>query len=575
MTHPVTIILLMIALAIGILPLFRAPHPSTVRMAASMLLQAATATLLYLTLFPPLRQQATGTLVIATAGTSTRDLTNVPVGHRLRLPEAPVLTGVSPVPDLATALRLHPHTRRLIVLGEGLPARDRDTSLPPLDLRPPAPAPGLVELHAPAPLAPGGRFVAVTRVQGLPDARVELLDPSGQPVDTDTPDADGYVRLDASARGPGDVTFTLRLRDGQGRPHSLLPLPVRVRAAPAPTLRLLAGAPGPEWKYLQRWAADSGAGVQASIRVGGGMQIGNAPDTLTPQALAQLDLLLLDERRLGSLGHTEQAMIDQAIREGLGVLLRLDGPLDTPSRRVLQRWGVTAVGSGEPARVKLEGVARTADAVDQAEALPSLTRFNLRIANSEAPALLRDEAGRGIGGWQARGLGRIGVLPLSDTYTWVLAGHEADHAGLWTAVIGRLARPRSNPPLAALPAWGWAGERLSLCNLPAGAFALAPDGNPTPLAPDPGAGGCSGYWPGQPGWHRIHAGRDEMGVLLLDPGQAHPMHAQHVRIANRSLQAVSVTRKVDAPPLPGPRWPWLVAFIAATGLLWWLERRRV
>lgn len=574
MIHTVTVILIVLALVIGSRTLFRAPRPSPIGMGALMLLQAVTAALLYLALFPPPRQQVPDTMVIATAGTSPRDLAAAPVGHHLRLPEAPVLAGASPVPDLATALRRHPHTRHLVVLGEGLPARDRDTPLPPLQLRPPGPAPGLVELHAPAPLAPGGHFVAITRVQGIPDARVELLDPAGEPVDDETPDADGYVHLRASARVPGDVTFTLRLRDGQGRPHSTLPLPVRVRTTPAPRLRLLAGAPGPEWKYLQRWAADSGAAVQASLRVGGGIQIGNAPAMLTRQALADLDLLLLDERRLGALSHTEQTLMDQAIQEGLGVLLRLDGPLDAPSRRVLQRWGVVAVGSGQAASTKLESLSRSPRATDQTAALPPLTRFDLRVGNGEAAALLRDEAGRGIGGWQARGLGRIGVLPLADTYTWVLGGHEADHAGLWNAVTGLLTRPQPNAPLAALPAWGWAGERLSLCSLPPGAYAMAPDGIRTPLEPDPDAGGCSGYWPRQAGWHHIHAGKDAMGILLLDPGQAHPLYAQHVRIANGSLQARAVATSVDAPLLPGPRWPWLVAFIAAAGLLWWLERRR-
>lgn len=573
MTQTVTLVLLSLAVVIGSRPLLRAPRPSPPRIAASVLLQAATAVLLYLTLFPPSRQHAADTLVIATAGTSTRDLISAPAGHRLRLPEAPSLAGVSRVPDLATALRQHPHTRRLIVLGEGLPARDRDTPLPPLHLRPPAPAAGLVELHAPAPLAPGGRFVATTRVQGLPGARVELLDPSGRPIDAGTPDADGYVRLRASARVPGDATFTLRLRDGQGRLHSSLPLPVRVRTTPAPRLRLLAGAPGPEWKYLQRWAADSGAAVQSSIRVGGGMQIGNAPDTLTSQALAELDLLLLDARRLGALAPPEQVLIDHAVREGLGVLLRLEGPLDAPARRVLQRWGVTAVSSGETTNVTLQRPAQLPPAATREDALPTLTRFGLRVANGHAPALLHDQAGRGIGAWQARGLGRIGLLPIGDTYTWVLAGHAADHAGLWNAVVGLLARPQPSLPLAALPAWGWAGERLSLCNLPASAYAMAPDGNRTPLSPDPGAGGCSGYWPREAGWHHIHAGKDELGLLLLDPAQARPMHARHVRLATLSLKASAAPPARGAPPLPGSRWPWLVAFIAAASLLWWLERR--
>lgn len=233
-------------------------------------LQLAAAGLLWLTLFPPQRPLSADTLVIASASASAAELAAIPAATRLRLPEAPTLANASPVPDLATALRQHPGTRELVVVGHGLPARDRSVALPPLRFRPAAAPHGLAQLHAPPLLAPGARFDVTTRVQGLAQARVELLDPAGQRVALATPDRAGHVRLSASARDSGEVVFTLRALDAEGNVFDQLPVPVRVRAVPAPALRLLAGAPGPELKYLQRWATDTGARLQTGINLGGG-----------------------------------------------------------------------------------------------------------------------------------------------------------------------------------------------------------------------------------------------------------------------------------------------------------------
>src|SRR5690606_29222199 len=130
-----------------------------------------------------------------------------------------------------------------------------------------------------------------SRVQGLRNVRVELLDPSGHRADIAAADKEGRVRLASSARDAGDVRFTLRALDAEGKVLDQLPVPVRARAVAAPALRLLAAAPGPELKYLQRWAADTGATLQTGIQVGGGVQLGDAPTALNASNLAKLDLL--------------------------------------------------------------------------------------------------------------------------------------------------------------------------------------------------------------------------------------------------------------------------------------------
>ncbi len=570
-----------LAVLLASLRLCLPPRPPRARLAVQLVLQLAAALLLGLALFPPRQALPADTLLVATAGTRAAELAAVPAAIRVRLPEAPALAGVERVPDLATALRQHPGTRELVIVGQGLPARDRDATLPPLRFLPGAEPQGLVELQAPPPLAAGARFEVGARVHGLPQARVELLDPAGHRVALAVPGDDGRVRLAASARDAGDVEFTLRVLDREGRRLDQVPVPVRVRPLPAPTLRLLAGAPGPELKYLQRWAADTGATVQTGIHVGGGVQLGDAPAAIEPASLARLDLLLLDERRLAALSSAQRAAIAAAMRDGLGVLVRMGGALDANARRTLRDWGLEVRGGERTAMVKLRDAdADTGADADagtdggRAPAAPAIERFDLAFAGAGVVPLLRAADGSAIGGWRAVGRGRIGLLPVADSYTLVLAGHADTHAELWNQVLAVLARPLPASPLARLPAWAWAGERTALCGLPDGTRIEAPDGGTTPLLADPRAGNCSGWWPRQAGWHRVVAGDASAGIRVIAPADARALHAQATRQATSALRGSTGITAASALPVPGPRWPWLLGFIGVAALLWWLERRR-
>ena len=83
------------------------------RMSALLLGQPLCALLLYLTLFPPTVPGAARTLVVVTAGAKPSQLDAADAGEpRVTLPGAPPMAGVERVPDLATALRRHPGTRR-------------------------------------------------------------------------------------------------------------------------------------------------------------------------------------------------------------------------------------------------------------------------------------------------------------------------------------------------------------------------------------------------------------------------------------------------------------------------------
>ena len=564
-----------------------------------LLLQALAAALLYFTLQPPTRNAEAGHLVVLTSNASAAG-TLPPSATVIALPEADAPAGTPRAPDLATALRQHPGSRTLTLAGDGLAARDRDTALPAHVTLQPAPAPhGWVDLHPPTIAAPGALFSVSARAQGVANARAELLDPAGVVVDRAPLDTQGNVRLQGSARDAGRSEFTLRLLDARQHTVDSVTVPLQSVAQPAPRVLMLAAAPGPEWKYLRRWATDTGLAVQMQAHAGGGVMLGDAPVALTAARLAATDVLMLDERSLTTLGASQRSLIQQALRDGLGVLVRSSGPLSDGARQTLRSWGLAVNGGtravaltlpADPESALLQarrGPARPAtdstsymdeaSAASQSAAPPALERFDASATDTEA--LLLDAKGQPVGGWRGVGRGRVAVLPISDSYRLVLAGRDDRYAELWSSVFTQVARALPAVAAARVEATTpWSGERMSICQVTDGAQVADPQGRTNALQIDPASGTqrCAGYWPTAAGWHQLQQGEAALAFYVFDPAGAASLYRQQVQ----QTTAQRLTRGSAAPsgspvPVPGPRWPWLLAFVAVAGLLWWLERRQL
>lgn len=577
----------------------RGAHLPPLRLAALLVLQALAGGLLLLALVPPQHTAPRHALTVLTASAAQAPAVADDASTVLALPESNARAGIARVPDLATALRQHPGTERLTLVGDGLPARDRDKALPAEVRLRLSPAPrGWMDLQAPAVTAPGALFAVRARAQGVPDGRAELLDPAGQVVARAALDKRGGARLEGIARVAGRTLFQLRLLDGSDHAVDSIPVPLQVEAPATVRMLMLAGAPGPEVKYLRRWAADAGVELQLQSSVGAGVSLGDVPVALTPARLAATDVLLLDERSLAALGAAQRNAVQQALHDGLGVLVRSAGPLPDNARQALRGWGLPVTGNGQAAALKLAGESQAellparrgprapateatqwmaeADARSQLAGVPVLEQLTLRFAG--ATPLLQDADGAAIGGWRASGRGRIGLLPVTDSYRAVLAGRDDRHAELWSSVIGLMARPVAAAPKVQVRSdTPWAGERVVVCGVPAGM--QVGDGTgaaPETLVIDPATGTqrCAAWWPRQAGWHELVQGDVRQAVYVFDPADATALHRQQLRDRTALRVATGHGRMSAATQqVPGARWPWLLAFVLVAGLLWWLERR--
>lgn len=581
---------------------WRAAHRSRGwRLALLLIAQPLCAVLLYLTLLPPGVPGRAGTMVVLTAGApATAAARSAPGDVVIALPEAAAPAaagpaGVERAPDLATALRRHPGSRRLHVVGAGLEARDRDAvrgrSLH-FDASP-LPA-GLVRLEVPERIAPGAAFTIGGAVNGIARGTVELLDPAGQRVDAIALDPDGAFMLGGTVRAPGLAGFRLRIRDARRMPREEVEVPLWVAADPAPRVLLLAGAANPELKYLRRWIADAGMPAHALISVGAGLQLGDAPLPLNAATFERFDLLVLDERAWAALGEGQRVALIDAVRDGLGVLLRVTGPLSEASRRQLRGLGFIVSAGNDSAEARLAERARDDDSLrarrgagsreapidaDAGDA-PVLNRRVLRIEAGDAASGLRDGAGASLAEWRAEGRGRIGLWTLTDSYRWVLEGHGDRHGELWSDAFATLARAQARQA-PRIDRAARVQQRMRLCGISAGARVISADGTTTTLLPDPATGtpACAAYWPAEAGWHLLVQGASSWPFVVRAGGEAPALRAAELREATLRLAGERETATSAAGDTPGDRrgasWPWFLAWLLASAALWWFERSRL
>lgn len=572
-------------------------RPAPWRIAALLALQLASAALLYRVLLPPQREVAEPVLVVLTAGTDAAAVrAAIDAGHPIvALPEADPVPDVDAhaarMPDLATALRMHPGASRLRVLGQGLAPRDQGAAAGrALDFEPTPLPRGFIELQSPPQVVAGAMLRASGRVHGADAGVVELLDPAGAVRDWATIDRDGRFIVQAATRASGPASYRLRLRADATDSATTVEeavLPVMVMGGGDARILFLAGAPNPEVKYLRRWATDAGLRLHSRMALGGGVAIGDAPVAFDADTLAGFDLAIVDERAWSGLDAGARTALGAAVDEGLGLMLRITAPPDADTRAMLRGSGFNAADV-EPdlaQDVHLADAPRaSADdpvanpAIDGfADAPPPLARQRLRLDGESAVPLLRDRDGAIIALWRSAGRGRIAVWNLDQSYRLVLGGHADLHAHLWSDAVATLARPRGAlPPHFA--AMARQGKRAILCGIETGAPLVADDGSRLHPLPDPVAAGCAAVWPPRAGWHRLGTGDEATHLYVRDAAELPSVEANSRREATlhlagaggRPLAGASAPRAMAT----APRWPWLLAWLAVTGLLWWLERAR-
>jgi hypothetical protein len=347
-------------------------------------------------------------------------------------------------------------------------------------------------------------------------------------------------------------------------------------------LLILAGAPGPEVKYLRRWASDAGYDVTTQMSAGGGIALGDAPVALDAGSLRRFDVAVVDERSWPS---ARGAML-AAVRGGMGLVLRAGGAIDGATRSQWQALGFGLSGPGGIAPLALpkvpeQAIARTRHGIGSADApvdmalpeelAPDISRVGLAPGGGDAVPLLQDAGGTSLAAWRTIGAGRVALFTAIDSYGLTLTGRGDLYGDWWSDMLGTVARPA--PASRMTTDMVWVGDRMALCGLTGDAHVEMPDGAQARVLP---VAGCGAFWAAKAGWHRLRT-QGETRPFYVQPRDALP-----VMRAARDRRAMAMLRSdvpsVAAATMPAAAWPiwaaWL-AWLAASALLWWLERSRL
>lgn len=535
-------------------------------------LQLATALLLYFCLFPPPTREdfAAGDLVVLTPGATPAQMEALPSATAVvALPGAMDHGGVETVPDLGTALRRHPDSRRLHLVGNGLPSRDRDAARGRVATFDAAPLPrGLVELDTPAWVRAGSAWRVAGRAEAVANGRVELRDPAGALVTASALDAQGRFALNALAKGEGETLFMLKLLDKDGVRVEETAIPLVARAGESLKLLLLAGAPDPELKYLRRWAADAGLALDSRVALSDGVALTEGAAALDTDALRAADVAIIDERAWASLDASRKMAVVAAVRDGLGLLLRVTGPI---AAAVAEDWaalGLRTRAADATPIISLDKVLGLGDSG------LSFTQRALAVDAADAAPLLRSDDGSPLALWRNDGQGRVALWWLADSYRLVLGGERARFGSLWSEVLTTLARARGEAA-PDLPRAARVDERALLCGITPDAAVEIEQGTRIGLIVERETTqhGCAAYWPAQPGWHRLISAGQRWPFYVRAGGEASALAAAENAEATRALiGAPGADAAIATRASPRSRWPFFLAWLALAALLWWFER---
>jgi hypothetical protein len=562
-----TATLLLVATLIG---LWRAGRESGRQRVWLIAAQVACAIALYFTLYPPQQNGQSAILVVITPGASAAQLAALDAHDRIvSLPGTEASSSAERVPDLATALRRSRPAADLKLVGGGLPARDQDSARGRIRQFDAAALPsGIVELSTPPIVVAGGAWPIVGRVASVPGGRVELRDPGGKLIGSNMLAEDGRFALSARAKGEGNSLFELRVVSADDATVENLVLPLTARNGMPLRVLSLAGGADPELKYLRRWAVDAGMTVNSRIALGSGMYLKDGDTSLSAEALRQTDIVLIDERAWAALSKSDKALLTGALRDGLGLLLRINGPLPSAVVADWRALGIDLKAADVSQAIQLEN----ADKAINNDLL--LSRAALSADATDASTLLATVDGTPLALWRGEGRGRIAAWWLTDSYRLVLAGDAGRYGSLWSEAFAKVGRAR-DPASPMLPALARINERVVFCRVTDADAVEDSQARRFPLLIDDATkpSHCAAYWPAESGWQTLIAHAQRWPFYVRAAGEVPGLIAARNMNATQELARIAPDIGPGVLKSPSPRWPFFLAWLALGGLLWWMEKR--
>jgi len=347
--------------------------------------------------------------------------------------------------------------------------------------------------------------------------------------------------------------------------------PVEVAANEKLSILFLQNYPTAETRYLKNFLTEKGHALAIRSQLSKTnfrFEYANIEavrlDRLSPELLKQFDLVLMDNESLADLPSYERKMMEESVKQGLGILVFYISPDKRKNQTYLSL--PQRESKEDTVRLRLGNSSYTFPVVPEfitADGVESVIRSNDRVLN----------------GYVHKNAGKLGFQLLLETYRLLLEGKTFEYAGLWSPLLERTARTQQSTFKIEMtqPFPVYQDEPIDIAIVAAeDQPRLTSKAVEIPLREDVVIDDYwhGKTWAGETGWHQFTVPQDSTttNYYVSNPGEWQSLRVSQQHKANELFSKNKLSdikqEQIIKERKPIPLWAFYFIFLIAAGFLW-------
>lgn len=526
-------------------------------------------------------------VILLTDGTNPDSVANLK-GKKYAFPSVNLKnTKATAINDLSYFLKSNPNVQKLNIYGYGLSAAElKNLKGYQITFHPSANPGGIISANWPAKLKTSEPLQVQGTYQNSGSETVKLLFKGlGKAVDSIAIESKSNKSFSfkTNPKQTGKAIYeliALQKKDTLTKE----PVPVQVSDQPPMKVLILASFPDFEYKFLKNWLYENQYPLAFRSQISKNkfafdfLNIDSINlNQINTSSLKKFDILIIDEEELAAISPSERAAIDLAVKNGMGLLIRVANlKASTTLSNRFNRFE-SPVLKGKPLNLIV------IEDHHKFNPLPLEQAVFLRTNQTDQP-IVADASNKTVVNSSISGYGKILASTLSATYNWLLSGQKTDYATYWSKLLANAARKRNDiQSINIIPQFPVIHQKTRIITdlaasdrvpqLKIDSILLSPRQNmELPFQWD------AFYWPEKSGWTNLEVNQAIEPVYIykktdwLALKNQQKLDATHQFIKN--LKTTEAKNKLTDTILEEEvsLWWFFAGFLLATGFLWYESR---
>lgn len=286
--------------------------------------------------------------------------------------------------------------------------------------------------------------------------QVQLINPARQVEDeVSVINGDSFV-LNAHPKITGTHLYQLIVSDNSQNIIRELSIPVEVKDPRIAKILIIQSAPSFESKQIQNWAGSYGAELLIRTRISKekfmtratnlSQEVRSRPEYLLDKnVLSKFDILIIDARELLFFDSKQLNLLDEMTRDGLGVLIRADGSLNskenTQLSKLISEFDVKPIKENIRVDLIAHNQSDNNDIFADSVLLSAEPLFNIQQPVKNLLPLVLNQQGHVVVAQKSHGLGKITLSVIKHSYQLRTSDQAKAYSHFWSHIIEHTARP--------------------------------------------------------------------------------------------------------------------------------------